>query len=453
MKLHLLVIIFFMTLICYSQNKTVLSSGSKPQIGNFMPEFSLNNVTFYKDSSVSLKDFKGKWLFMDFWFTGCTTCIKSFPKINDLQRKFKDDIQFLMIGVNAEKYGDPENVYKKLAKKYELELVSAYDSILQVKWDIWSMPYIIVVDPKGFVRGLTSGTDFTDQNLMDLIKGNDVVFDDMTVNRHKYEIPDVDFNSEKSGPLSNDSLLIYRSILTKWSGQAVSGTSLEKYVKRPEDYRREGFKLSGYPLAQLYKLAYWGKDIYSAFFLPEGVLAYPYPVIRVSNDHLFQVDYKNMSGLFNYNLAINSLKNSNLDKVMKVFQNELKTIFEFDVCIEDIKMPVWCIVEKSKNALENLKTKGGKEKVNVTPVSIEMQNVPVQYFFDRIIYELYSPDRVFISGDNLGFSSNIDITLNAILTDFNDTKNALNKLGLDIILLEKEMKCIVIKDPNPMGSQ
>jgi hypothetical protein len=38
-----------------------------PEVGKPCPDFTLNNVAYYSKKKVSLNDFKGKWLILDFW--------------------------------------------------------------------------------------------------------------------------------------------------------------------------------------------------------------------------------------------------------------------------------------------------------------------------------------------------------------------------------------------------
>ena len=51
--------------------------------------------------SVTLKDLKGKVVFINFWATWCPPCIEEMPSINKLRQTFKgEDIVFLMVDVD-----------------------------------------------------------------------------------------------------------------------------------------------------------------------------------------------------------------------------------------------------------------------------------------------------------------------------------------------------------------
>ena len=61
-----------------------------PEVGRPIPKFTLSDIQYYEKKNVSQADFIGKWLILDFFSESCSACFKSFPKINELQKEFKD---------------------------------------------------------------------------------------------------------------------------------------------------------------------------------------------------------------------------------------------------------------------------------------------------------------------------------------------------------------------------
>ena len=51
------------------------------------PDFTLDSVT---GESITLSDFKGKVVLLDFWATSCAPCIRSIPEIVRLREKYMD---------------------------------------------------------------------------------------------------------------------------------------------------------------------------------------------------------------------------------------------------------------------------------------------------------------------------------------------------------------------------
>ncbi len=67
-------------------------------VGKQAPSFSYPT---YQDRQISLSDFEGQFVLLDFWETWCGYCIIAFPKINKLYKKFEDK-SFTIIGITTE---------------------------------------------------------------------------------------------------------------------------------------------------------------------------------------------------------------------------------------------------------------------------------------------------------------------------------------------------------------
>jgi len=138
------------------------SNADLPQVGKPMPDFLLNDVQNYRKKQVSLSDFKGKWLILDFWNQYCGICLESMPKMDALQKQFSGKAQILLVGYTGSQYRHISNdstirqLYERTRKDYNLSLAIAYDSLLMHQYRIKPTPYIITVDPKGIVRAITS---------------------------------------------------------------------------------------------------------------------------------------------------------------------------------------------------------------------------------------------------------------------------------------------------------
>lgn len=154
--------------------KTPLSVGMK------MPDITFDNVDHYSKKQVSTSDFRGRWLILDYWTAFCSTCIESQPRMDTLQRAFKDDVTVLLVGLNGVRLNRRSdslirNRFEKQRRDYTMELAIAYDSLTFDRFDIWATPYIIVVDKKGIIRAITTRID--QQQTKALLAGKQVVFD------------------------------------------------------------------------------------------------------------------------------------------------------------------------------------------------------------------------------------------------------------------------------------
>src|SRR5574344_1669571 len=87
--------------------------------GSIAPPFTLPDIN---GKNLSLSDFKGKYIVLDFWGTWCGSCIKGFPKLKEYYSKYKDKIEF--IGIYCRDEIEP---LKKAIAKYELEWTNLYN--------------------------------------------------------------------------------------------------------------------------------------------------------------------------------------------------------------------------------------------------------------------------------------------------------------------------------------
>jgi thiol-disulfide isomerase/thioredoxin len=100
------------------------------------------------NDSISLSDFKGKFLYIDFWGTWCEPCVKDLPKIVEAyKRTSRDDIQFLGIAVRDEKEG-LELYIEDFNIKYP-QVLESDSKNLQKRYNIIGFPSTFLIDRKG----------------------------------------------------------------------------------------------------------------------------------------------------------------------------------------------------------------------------------------------------------------------------------------------------------------
>lgn len=78
------------------------------------PDFLVEDET---GKTVNLASFKGKVVFMDFWFAACGPCHALFEQLRPVKEHFKDNNKVVFLTVSV----DDKDVWKKALKKYSLE--------------------------------------------------------------------------------------------------------------------------------------------------------------------------------------------------------------------------------------------------------------------------------------------------------------------------------------------
>jgi len=103
----------------------------------------LTHLEFVDDNSTLDKN---KPVILDFWASWCTACIKSFPHMNDLHEKYKDQIQF--VAVNSY---DSLQLINTSYKKHNLKVPVAQDKneYLKTSLQIKLIPAVFLIDTDG----------------------------------------------------------------------------------------------------------------------------------------------------------------------------------------------------------------------------------------------------------------------------------------------------------------
>jgi peroxiredoxin len=112
------------------------------------PPFSLPNIN---GKTVSLSDYKGKWVFVNFWATWCGPCVMEMPMLAKLHDTMKGQ-KFEMIAINTMEQATPDLV-KKFTKdnKIPFTVLLDNDSKIGKTYSIDSLPTTYVVTPSGDV--------------------------------------------------------------------------------------------------------------------------------------------------------------------------------------------------------------------------------------------------------------------------------------------------------------
>ncbi len=107
---------------------------------------------------VSLSDFKGQWVVIDFWGSWCGWCIKGFPKLKEAYAKA--DGKFQVIGIDCR---DSESNWRMAVEKYKLPWVNVYNgdenSPVLRAYGVTGFPTKAIVNPEGKLVDITVGED------------------------------------------------------------------------------------------------------------------------------------------------------------------------------------------------------------------------------------------------------------------------------------------------------
>lgn len=140
------------TRVAAERKLAALENGTTPA-----PAFTLPDLA---GKQVSLSDFKGKWVVIDFWGSWCRWCVKGFPELKELSAKYGDKLA--IIGVDCR---DSKERWKDAVAKYELTWTNLYNECegesnpLLEAYAVQGFPTKVIVDPQGIIRKIVVGAD------------------------------------------------------------------------------------------------------------------------------------------------------------------------------------------------------------------------------------------------------------------------------------------------------
>jgi DsbE subfamily thiol:disulfide oxidoreductase len=131
------------------------------------PDFTLHNP---QGKKLSLKDYRGKLVLLNFWATWCAFCKEEMPGMERLYREFRDK-GFEILAVNVkDKRNDALAFVKELKLSYTIMMDPAGE--VGLLYGAWGMPMTYLIDEKGMVLARMWGpADWYSPGARNLIKG------------------------------------------------------------------------------------------------------------------------------------------------------------------------------------------------------------------------------------------------------------------------------------------
>ena len=121
-------------------------------VGKPAPDF---QVTDLKGETLSLKDYRGQVVLLDFWATWCGPCIAEMPKVKKAYEKYKDQ-NFQIIAISLDQSEEPLTAY---IEKEELAWVHYWDESRDIRnlYKVWGIPTAFLIDSEGIIRKASLG--------------------------------------------------------------------------------------------------------------------------------------------------------------------------------------------------------------------------------------------------------------------------------------------------------
>lgn len=148
------------------------------QIGKKAPDLSFDKILNSDITSAKLSEYgANKIVVLEYWGTFCSACIASFPRLEELQRKFKNDLQVITITADSEKR------IEQFLKNGKLNLPVAIDENgqLNAAFSHRVVPHTILIDKEGIVRAITEPAEITEELIAKIINGQSVTIQEKKI--------------------------------------------------------------------------------------------------------------------------------------------------------------------------------------------------------------------------------------------------------------------------------
>jgi peroxiredoxin len=152
-------VVFFVLLLsgCYGGTRP-------PRVGKAAPEFTIRD----SDRSVTLSQFKGQVVVLNFWATWCPPCIEEMPSLVRMQRYMKSKgVTVLAVSVDVD-----ESNYRRFLKDHNVDLLTVRDPDQKTSglYGTFKFPETYIIDRNGVMRRKMIGAvDWTEPEIIDFL--------------------------------------------------------------------------------------------------------------------------------------------------------------------------------------------------------------------------------------------------------------------------------------------
>ena len=138
---------------------TMIADMKKEMLKKPAPDFNLRDIN---GNYVKLSDLKGRVVLVDFWATWCGPCKMSFPSLQKVQDKFKDNPDIQILAIDTREREKTEARREKKVKdfiaenKYTFRVLLDTDSI-SYSYGVKGIPAKFLIDRQGIIRFESKG--------------------------------------------------------------------------------------------------------------------------------------------------------------------------------------------------------------------------------------------------------------------------------------------------------
>lgn len=433
LRFIILILYIYITFPSYSQVKS-------PEIGEKF-DYTFINLINYPTKTAKVSDFKGKLLILDFWNTGCSSCVASWPKLLKLQEKFGDKIQIILVNhLQGEDMVRKTMARQKKVNNVDMTLpIVCRDTLLgNQMFPYPTVPKIAWIDQKGYFQSFTSGSYVNEEIIQSILNKEHVSMSQLQTdlgkniylnyNRSKLKSHQKPFFVDGNGKNSRYMPLITQSVLTgKIDGlmylytlSADTSTNVQTLTMHSS-------------IRMFYKVAYNNANFDGKNKIYDRNLR-PLLNNRVAWSTSGEVDYD-----FDYCYQLTT-QTTNRTRIQNMLQCDLEKYFGLKAHLE--KRKIKCLVLEAVDTLLMIET--GKKQYS------SKDGYYTPHTVDRFVHNLSYRDLYHNSPypivDETGFKGKIGGF--KLSKDHQKLNRELQKCGMRFTLQEREIEVLVVTEPD-----
>lgn len=410
--------------------------GQGLKIGDTIPTNLLSQRINAPTPEFTSSDLRKKLVILQFWNTGCGACIKSLKQIDTLQKKFNNNIQFVLVSKESKKeLHDFFASHKKIVHP-KVPMITS-DSALKKYFPHHFVPHHVWLGEGKRVIAITSGYNATVENITAYLQGKDISLRELS------NQPQTDFDK----PFIETATLTGRKMFYSYLMPAV-----DSILARAGQQKVSGSAANN--------RAYFNKvsviDLFVAAFNKGGQ-----QFQRILNNVIIEVkdstpyvppsnktylDVWKADHLYLYDILVPPESAYQLYPIM---QAELQRLFPLRASIERRTVDCLTVVPNGDSSL--LASKGGKPSTLIRKKPADslwiFKNIPFKLAFSRLRNAFRYAGLELLDGTS--YSLNVDLSFNADAiqpVDIIQLNEQLKKYGLAIVSKPSVVDILVIKD-------
>jgi len=124
----------------------------KPEKAIPAPDFTLEDLSGRR---ISLKDLRGKVVFLNFWATWCPPCVVEMPSMEELHKEFGNN-GLVILAINFRETPEQVNAFAKKHKLTFIMLLDSDGSVFEL-YQAWALPVTTIIGNGGEIVGRAMG--------------------------------------------------------------------------------------------------------------------------------------------------------------------------------------------------------------------------------------------------------------------------------------------------------